>query len=79
MLNFLILNNILSKLYVHHISSWDIDSRIWMTKLSGDEDIEALCVGCDFVAVFTSMRFIRIFSAAGTQRVITSFPGLFFK
>lgn len=54
-----------------------MDSRIWMSKLSGDEDIEAICVGNDFVAVFTSLRFIRLFSAAGTQRIITSFPGFF--
>lgn len=66
-----------SKIYVHHISSWDMDSRIWMSKLSGDEDIEAICVGNDFVVVFTSLRFIRLFSAAGTQRIITSFPGFF--
>ncbi|KAI1721039.1 minichromosome loss protein, mcl1, middle region domain-containing protein [Ditylenchus destructor] len=44
-------------------------------QMTEKESIDCLTVGGDFVALFTSLRFLRIFSAAGTQRLITCVPG----
>ena len=38
--------------------------------------IECLSVGENFVAVFTSLRYLRIFTANGTQRLVVSTPGI---
>ncbi|KAI1729560.1 minichromosome loss protein, mcl1, middle region domain-containing protein [Ditylenchus destructor] len=64
-----------SELTVYHITAWDADSRNWSVQMTEKETIDCLTVGGDFVVLFTSLRFLRIFSAAGTQRVITCVPG----
>ncbi|KAK0410519.1 hypothetical protein QR680_005170 [Steinernema hermaphroditum] len=66
-----------SELYVHHIASTDADlnKSKWSVQLSGKESIQLVALGERFVAVYTSYGFIRIFSLAGTQRVVFSHPG----
>jgi chromosome transmission fidelity protein 4 len=64
-----------SELAVHHVTSWDHDSRKWNQTMDPAEVIECLCVGRQFVAIYTSQRFLRVFTAAGTQRFVISLPG----
>lgn len=63
-----------SKLTVLTIASWD-SSKQWSVSLPEGEVIESVAVGVNWVAVATSMRQLRIFSAAGLQREILSLPG----
>lgn len=66
----------LRHLHVRHITAWDGDSHEWNHILyNNGEFIDHLTVGLEFVAIYTTLRFIRIFTAAGTQRLIASLPG----
>ena len=56
-----------SKLMVLTISSWD-STKQWTASLPEGEVAEAIAVGGDWVAVATSKRMLRIFSAGGLQR-----------
>uniref|UniRef100_A0AC35GCU0 Minichromosome loss protein Mcl1 middle region domain-containing protein n=1 Tax=Panagrolaimus sp. PS1159 TaxID=55785 RepID=A0AC35GCU0_9BILA len=53
-----------SELYVRIVNSLDLDNRVWTLEMPE--------VGAEFVAVFTRERYIRIFTASGTQRAIFS-------
>lgn len=64
-----------SRLWVRHIDSWDADSREWIVPMPSAEDVDFLSVGADYVAVFTTSRFLRIFTASGVQRFVTSLSG----
>lgn len=56
------------------LNPWD-GKREWTVDLPDDEDICGLAVTADWVAVATSMRFLRLFALSGTQREILSIPG----
>uniref|UniRef100_F1KT72 WD repeat and HMG-box DNA-binding protein 1 n=1 Tax=Ascaris suum TaxID=6253 RepID=F1KT72_ASCSU len=64
-----------SELRVHCINAWDIGSREWTVQMPSEESIENVVIGGCFVAVATNLRFIRVFSHAGTQTIILSHPG----
>uniref|UniRef100_A0A915BV01 Minichromosome loss protein Mcl1 middle region domain-containing protein n=1 Tax=Parascaris univalens TaxID=6257 RepID=A0A915BV01_PARUN len=65
----------LSELRVHCIIAWDIGSREWITQMPSEESIDNVVIGGCFVALATNLRFIRIFSHAGTQIIVLSHPG----
>lgn len=44
--------------------------------MTAGELIEDVLIGSGFVAVITSYHCFRIFSFAGTQRMVVSFPGI---
>lgn len=56
------------------LNSWD-GKREWTVDLPENEDICGLAVTADWIAVATSMRFIRLFTLGGIQREIVSIPG----
>ena len=39
------------------------------------EQIEGLCIGKNFIAIATNLRFLRVFTSGGTQRFVFSIPG----
>lgn len=63
-----------SKLVCILLNPWD-GNREWTVDLPVDEDICGLAVTADWVAVATSMRFLRLFTLSGNQREIISIPG----
>jgi hypothetical protein len=64
-----------SELYVHNVTSWDYDSRKWTQTMNAGEVIEALALGREFIAIYTNLRYLRIFTPTGTQRFVTSLAG----
>jgi hypothetical protein len=67
-----------SELYVLHIGAWDRDSRDWSVTMSGGEVIETVAVGQEFVAIYTDLRFVRIYTASGITRLVFSVPGILY-
>jgi chromosome transmission fidelity protein 4 len=67
-----------SELYVHHVTSWDHESRKWNQQMDQGEVIECLCLGQQFIAIYTTLRYLRIFTPSGTQRFVISLPGFSF-
>lgn len=63
-----------SKLVCILLNSWD-GNREWTVDLPEDEDICGLAVTADWIAVATSMNFLRLFTLGGCQREIISIPG----
>lgn len=63
-----------SKLVVHHFAAMG-GSKEWSVDMPAEEEILALCLGTDFVAVVTDRRNLRIFSTGGVQRDVLSIPG----
>ncbi|CAD5234549.1 unnamed protein product [Bursaphelenchus xylophilus] len=63
-----------SVLYVRNVGAWHRDCRIWKKVMREKEIIQEVVVGQDFVAVYTDMRFLRIYSLNGLQRLIISVP-----
>ncbi|XP_048732901.2 WD repeat and HMG-box DNA-binding protein 1-like [Ostrea edulis] len=63
-----------SKLTCMHFGSWD-NSKEWTIPMDDGEEIEAVTVGEDWIAVTTSDRVVRIFSLGGLQKDIFSIPG----
>ncbi|CAL4136064.1 unnamed protein product, partial [Meganyctiphanes norvegica] len=63
-----------SKLVVHHFSALG-GSKEWSVDMANGEEILALCLGTNFVAVATDRRNLRIFSTGGVQRDVISIPG----
>ncbi|KAG7162954.1 WD repeat and HMG-box DNA-binding protein 1-like [Homarus americanus] len=63
-----------SKLVVHHFSAWG-SNKEWYVDMPEEEDILAVCLGTDWVAVATDRRNLRIFSTSGIQRDLISIPG----
>ncbi|VDN53896.1 unnamed protein product [Dracunculus medinensis] len=47
----------------------------WNIKISKGESIENLVIGGKFIALYTSLQYIRLFSLGGTQRLVFSHPG----
>ncbi|KHN85767.1 WD repeat and HMG-box DNA-binding protein 1 [Toxocara canis] len=64
-----------SELRVHCINAWDAGSREWTVQLPSGESVDNISIGNCFVAVSTTLRFIRVFSHAGTQIMLISHPG----
>uniref|UniRef100_A0A7E4VRI4 Mcl1_mid domain-containing protein n=1 Tax=Panagrellus redivivus TaxID=6233 RepID=A0A7E4VRI4_PANRE len=63
-----------SELFVYVVGA-DTESREWRITVPEDEKIKCLTVGKMFVAVYTSERLVRIFSACGIQRMVFSVEG----
>uniref|UniRef100_A0AC34GD66 Minichromosome loss protein Mcl1 middle region domain-containing protein n=1 Tax=Panagrolaimus sp. ES5 TaxID=591445 RepID=A0AC34GD66_9BILA len=61
-----------SEIYVRLVNSLDLENRVWNIQMPEGEFIENIAVGTDFIAVFTRERYVRIFTASGTQRAIFS-------
>lgn len=55
-------------------NSWD-GKREWTVDLPEDEDICGLAVTTEWVAVATTMNFLRLFTLSGGQREIVTIPG----
>nr|CAD2179563.1 unnamed protein product [Meloidogyne enterolobii] len=66
-----------SVLFVNHVTCWDHDARQWTQTMDEGEQIEGLCIGKNFIAIATNLRFLRIFTSGGTQRFVFSIPGYF--
>ncbi|XP_069117606.1 WD repeat and HMG-box DNA-binding protein 1-like [Argopecten irradians] len=63
-----------SKLTCMHFGSWD-SCKEWTTAMPEGEEIMAITLGEDWVAVATDKRNIRLFSLGGIQREIFTIPG----
>ncbi|CAD5216755.1 unnamed protein product [Bursaphelenchus okinawaensis] len=61
-----------SVLYVRNVTAWNRESRVWTKVMPEKEVIKACVCGQDFVAVYTDMRFLRIYSLNGVQRLVMS-------
>uniref|UniRef100_A0A915LPY8 Minichromosome loss protein Mcl1 middle region domain-containing protein n=2 Tax=Meloidogyne incognita group TaxID=654580 RepID=A0A915LPY8_MELJA len=66
-----------SVLFVNHVTCWDHDARQWTQTMDEGEQIEGLCIGKNFIAIATNLRFLRVFTSGGTQRFVFSIPGHF--
>ncbi|XP_065202901.1 WD repeat and HMG-box DNA-binding protein 1 [Planococcus citri] len=64
----------MSKLVCRLFNSWD-DSKEWNIEMNEDESIEAIAIGHKWIAVATSLWYLRIFSLSGVQREIINLPG----
>lgn len=56
------------------LNPWD-GKREWTVDLPDNEDICGIAVTADWIAVATSLRYIRLFTLGGGQREIVSIPG----
>lgn len=63
-----------SKLVCRLFNSWD-NFKEWNTEMPEDENIEAIAVGAKWVAVATSLRYLRLFTLSGVQRDILCLRG----
>ncbi|XP_055292375.1 WD repeat and HMG-box DNA-binding protein 1 isoform X3 [Moschus berezovskii] len=63
-----------SKLYCLHLSSWD-SSKEWIVDMPPNEDIEAICLGQGWAAAATSSLLLRLFTIGGVQKEVFSLPG----
>ncbi|XP_060071524.1 WD repeat and HMG-box DNA-binding protein 1-like [Ylistrum balloti] len=63
-----------SKLTCMHFGSWD-SCKEWTTVMPEGEEIMAVTLGEDWIAVATDKRNIRLFSLGGIQREVFSIPG----
>ncbi|OWF52969.1 WD repeat and HMG-box DNA-binding protein 1-like isoform X2 [Mizuhopecten yessoensis] len=63
-----------SKLTCMHFGSWD-SCKEWTTTMPDGEEIMAVTLGEDWVAVATDKRNVRLFSLGGVQREMLSIPG----
>jgi len=56
------------------LNSWD-DTKEWSVSLPEGESAVGIGIGADWFAVATSLRHLRVFGLAGTQRQVLSLPG----
>ncbi|ESP02838.1 hypothetical protein LOTGIDRAFT_110682 [Lottia gigantea] len=63
-----------SKLTCLHFGSWD-NCKEWTVTMDDDEDIQAVTIGDNWLAIGTSLRNIRLFTIAGIQLDILTIPG----
>lgn len=63
-----------SKLTCLHFGSWD-SCKEWSIQMPDGEDIQAVTIGEDWIAVATHSRNIRLFTLAGVQKEMFSIPG----
>ncbi|XP_050438249.1 WD repeat and HMG-box DNA-binding protein 1 [Adelges cooleyi] len=63
-----------SKVVCVLLNSWD-GNREWTIDLPVNEDIVGLAITSNWVAVATSLHYLRLFTLAGGQREILSVPG----
>lgn len=63
-----------SKLTCMHFGSWD-SCKEWSVQMPDGEDIQAITIGEDWIALATHARNVRLFSLAGVQKEIFSIPG----
>lgn len=63
-----------SQIICMHFDTWD-SNKEWSADMPEDENIEAITIGSNWLAVATSMRLIRLFSIGGIQLEIFSIPG----
>jgi len=64
----------ISKLVCILLNSWD-GQREWSAELPDGEEICGIAVTASWVAVATSMQFLRLFTLSGGQREIVTIPG----
>lgn len=67
-------DDLASKLYCLHFSSWD-SSKEWMVDMPQHEDVEAICLGQGWAAAATSALLLRLFTIGGVQKEVFSLPG----
>ncbi|XP_076978695.1 WD repeat and HMG-box DNA-binding protein 1 isoform X2 [Tamandua tetradactyla] len=63
-----------SKLYCLHFSSWD-SSKEWIVDMPPNEDVEAICLGQGWAAAATSALLLRFLTIGGVQKEVFSLPG----
>lgn len=63
-----------SKLTCLHFGSWD-SCKEWSIQMPDSEDIQAVTIGEDWIAVATYARNVRLFTIAGVQKEMFSIPG----
>ncbi|CAH1793164.1 unnamed protein product [Owenia fusiformis] len=63
-----------SKLVCMHFGTWD-NAKEWTVLMPDKENIQAITIGDNWVAVATSLRNIRLFTLGGVQREIFTIPG----
>lgn len=63
-----------SKLTCMHFGSWD-SCKEWSVQMPEGEDIKAVTIGEDWVAIATYNRNVRLFTLAGVQKGMFSIPG----
>ncbi|XP_071962820.1 WD repeat and HMG-box DNA-binding protein 1-like [Antedon mediterranea] len=64
----------LSQLTCLHFGSWDTQKE-WNTSMPKGEEIKAVCLGWNWLAVGTDKRLIRMFSIGGVQLGMFAIPG----
>ncbi|KAK3093566.1 hypothetical protein FSP39_017398 [Pinctada imbricata] len=63
-----------SKLMCMHFGSWDT-TKEWNVSMPDEEEIQALTMGEDWIAVATSCRNVRLLTLGGIQKEMFSIPG----
>ncbi|XP_063971990.1 WD repeat and HMG-box DNA-binding protein 1 [Diachasmimorpha longicaudata] len=64
-----------SKLVVIMLQAWGSGNKEWSIDLPGDEEVQAVAAGNNFIVLATSKRHLRIFMISGVQREIVAIPG----
>lgn len=63
-----------ARLYVQMFNSWDA-AKEWTVEFARDESVEAVAASTTFVAVATSLQYLRIWTVSGIQTAIISLNG----